>query len=102
MDHGTIVALDTPENLIDGLGLDNRIVFVSPVDINEEDLKSLASVSHVEKSGERYTVSGRGDLLIKEVIDFLTAKSIRFRNVRSEQPDLEDAFLELTGRRIRE
>ena len=45
MDHGKIVALDTPENLISGLGVETRVVFTAEDTIDPRQLESLANVS---------------------------------------------------------
>ena len=43
MDHGKIVALDTPENLISGLGVETRVVFTAEDTIDPRQLESLAN-----------------------------------------------------------
>lgn len=40
--------------------------------------------------------------LVSEVVNQLTAQHIPFHDLRTEQPNLEDVFLSLTGRRMRE
>jgi hypothetical protein len=42
-------------------------------------------------------VAGQGDRLICLVINALDARGVRFRDLRTEQPDLEDVFLALTA-----
>ena len=102
IDHGKIVASGTTEDLVRDLQLDHRVIFTTSELLNEEFFLNLSSVSSVEVSGNKCTVAGKGDLLIKDVIDFLVQKDISFRNIRSEYPNLEDVFLTLTGRSIRE
>jgi len=104
MDHGRIVALNTPEQLIASLGVDSRAVF-SGDGLSDETigrLRRLPDVTRVERSGDRVVVSGRGDGLIGSVVNTLQAEHVRFRDLRSEQPSLEDVFLALTGREMRE
>ncbi len=102
MDQGRIVALDTPENLIDSLGVENRVVFSVNGRFDEESLRAVPSVTRVERVGERVVVYGQEDGLVSGVVSGLEAGGIRFRNLRTEQPTLEDVFLALTGRRMRE
>jgi hypothetical protein len=40
--------------------------------------------------------------LIGEVINRLSALGAAYRNIRTEQPALEDVFLQLTGRAMRD
>ncbi|MEA3396256.1 MAG: ABC transporter ATP-binding protein [Chloroflexota bacterium] len=102
MDHGKIVALDTPENLIRSLGSENRVVFSVAEHFDERGLQTLSVVARVEQVGERVVVYGRGDGLVSGVVNALEADGIRFRDLRTEQPSLEDVFLTLTGRGMQE
>ncbi len=104
IDRGRIVALDTPENLIRSLGAESRVVF-SADEIGEEvlaALQALPEVTRVERSGERVIVYGRGEGLVGAVVNALGAAGLPFRDLRTEQPNLEDVFLTLTGREMRE
>jgi len=101
MDHGKIVALDTPENLIRSLGAENRVVFSVAERFDERGLQTLSGVARVEQVGERVVVYGREDGLVSGVVNALEAAGVRFRDLRTEQPSLEDVFLALTGREVR-
>ena len=50
----------------------------------------------------RFTIRGRGDDLVTEVIHCLSENQIRVTDFRTIFPNLEDVFLKLTGRSIRE
>jgi len=102
MDHGHIVALDTPEHLIRSLGAESRVSFSVEGDFASEWLQVLATVDRVERGGERVIVYGKGDTLVGEVVNALTSMGARFRDLRTEQPTLEDVFLTLTGREMRD
>ena len=102
MDRGKIVALDTPENLIGGLGVETRVVFTAEDTIDAKQLESLANVTRVEAIGDRVIVHGRGDRLVSAVVRAIESHGWRFRDLRSEQPTLDDVFLALTGRALRE
>lgn len=102
LDHGQIVALDSPEDLVRNLGAENRVVFTVEETFNPQQLGELAEVTRVEPIGDRIVVYGRGDRLAADVVNALTSKGIRFRDLRTEQPNLEDVFLTLTGREMRE
>jgi ABC-2 type transport system ATP-binding protein len=102
MDHGLIVALDSPENLIRTLGVENRIVFTIEGTIEPQLLTNLRGVTRVEQIGERSIVYGHGDELVGAVVNVLVTGKFRFRDLRTEQPTLEDVFLALTGREMRD
>jgi len=102
IDQGRIVALDTPENLIRDLGVDSRLVFTVDGDLELDSLRALGGVSRVEQSHEHIVVYGQGDALVGDVVNALVASGVRLRDLRTEQPTLEDVFLNLTGREMRD
>ena len=102
MDHGEIIALDTPENLIRSLAAENRVVFNVEGAFDPQRLSGLPEVTHVEQIGERVIAYGRGDRLVASVVNGLATSGVRYHDLRTEQPTLEDVFLALTGREMRE
>ncbi len=102
IDHGRLAALDTPENLIRGLGAENRVVFSTEAPVDPGMFRALPGVTRVEPVGERTIVYGRDDRLVVEVVNALSLNRIKFRDLRTEQADLEDVFLALTGREMRD
>jgi len=59
-------------------------------------LANLEGVTRVEREGNRVICSGRGDRLVPLVVNALDAAGVRFRDLRTEHPSLEDVFLDLT------
>ena len=104
LDHGCIVALDTPAALIHNLGTEERVVFSVEAGLPAAFEKALSGASRVEVQGERVFVHGSSNQvpLVSEVVTQLTKQGIQFRDLRTEQSTLEDVFLKLTGREIRE
>ena len=96
IDHGNIVALDTPQNLIRGLGGDT--VFLRGR-INTEKLSALPFVKDILQAdgGCRLSVENSGKNL-QELLG--VAGTVDFVEVHS--PDLNDVFLHYTGRAMRE
>jgi len=105
LDHGRIIALNTPENLVGQLGMGTRIIF----QVNKQDnaafqparIGAIDGVRRVEQQGEEVVVYGHGDGLISAVILALETARLPVYNLRTEQANLEDAFLALTGHAIR-
>jgi len=105
LDHGRIVALDTPAALIRGLGAEERVVFSIEGTLPAGFEDALTGGARVEVQGERVTVRGRNGRkvpLVSEVVGLLSGQGVEFRDLRTEQPTLEDVFLSLTGREMRE
>jgi ABC-2 type transport system ATP-binding protein len=106
VDHGKIVVLDSPAALVRNLGADTRVLFETDHGLEPKALQTITGVSRVEREGRLVTVYGRsadsGRPLIGEVINWLSAQSVAFNNIRMEQPTLEDVFLQLTGRAMRD
>jgi ABC-2 type transport system ATP-binding protein len=108
IDHGRLVALDTPADLIRGLEAESRVVFTVDNGYSPEPLQKLAGVSRVEKTGPRVVVYGHAngqnghEPLVAQVVTALAAQSVPFTDLRTEQPNLEDVFLSLTGRAMRD
>mgnify|MGYP000365618046 CR=1 FL=1 len=101
IDRGRIVALDTPEALIAKLGSETRLVFTPGDAFRPGPLLALPPVSRVERAGERVVVYGRGDGLLSSVVRLAEEQGWSLRNLRVEEPTLEDVFLTLTGRQMR-
>jgi len=102
IDHGKIVALDTPRNLVASLQAENRIVFSVEGTVDLAPFRAIQGVTHVEHSGGRIIIFGREDGLLVRVVTALDSAKIRFRDLRTEQPNLEDVFLALTGKEMRD
>lgn len=102
VDRGRIVALDTPGALIGSLNVDQRIVFGLPEGQDAGSLAGLPAVSRIEQSDERVIVYGHGNHFAGSVVNAMEGAGLPFTDLRTEQPNLEDVFLLLTGREMRE
>jgi ABC-2 type transport system ATP-binding protein len=105
LDHGRIVALDTPAALIRSLGVEERVAFSLDAGMSQALEKALSAAGQLEIQGGRVVVHGKSDQknpLVSAVVSVLTGQGIPFRDLRTEQPTLEDVFLNLTGREMRE
>lgn len=102
INSGKIVALDTPENLIRSLGAEQRVVFSAEGHWDVALLRQVPGVTRVERIGERVVVYGKGEGMVGGVVGLLERAGVPFRDLRTEQPSLEDVFLALTGREMRD
>jgi ABC-2 type transport system ATP-binding protein len=102
IDEGVVVALDTPEALIRSLGVEKRLVFKVPDNSTIPPLEDIPLVNQVEKIGDRVVVYGYGERFASTVVRAMEDAALDFLDLRTEQPTLEDVFLNLTGREMRE
>ncbi len=105
LDHGRIVALDTPAALVRSLGVEERVIFSLDQPLSPGFEKALTGPVRLEVQGERVVIhgqNGRQVPLVSEVVGLLSAQGLPFHDLRTEQPNLEDVFLSLTGREMRE
>ena len=102
IERGKIVALDTPQNLIKSLGQEKRLIFSLESEFSVEKLRKIEGITEVEKIGDRIIIHGREDEFIYRVMSILIKERIKFREIKIEQLNLEDVFLALTGKKIRE
>ena len=68
----------------------------------ESASRRFARVEAVTRTGSRFTIRGRGDDLVTEVIHCVSEHRIRVTDFRTVLPTLEDVFLKLTGHSIRD
>jgi len=104
LDHGRIVALDSPEALIRNLGAEEFIIFDVDSALPPAFENAISKLGRMEKQGDRIVIHGKGNTsnLVSEVVSQLTLLGIQFRDLRTEQPTLEDVFLNLTGREMKD
>jgi len=102
IEHGQIVDIDTPEKLVGRHCPERTVVLATDDPIAEERFRLIPGVE-VENCGDgRFTIRGRGEELVTEVIRCLSENRMRVTDFRTILPNLEDVFLKLTGHSIRE
>src|ERR1700722_12419598 len=101
MEHGRIIDIDRPERLVDRHCPERTVIVATDDPTVAEPFNLIPRVERVERDGSRFTIYGRGDL-VTEVIHCLSENRVRVTDFRAILPNLEDVFLKLTGRSIRE
>jgi len=105
VDRGKMIALGTPKELIDSLGGSHivEVTIAGMPDGTVEDIKALPSIR-----GAR-VVAGRIVLNVDElhvalpaVIEALETRKLTLTNLSTHHATLEDVFVTLTGRELRE
>ncbi len=101
LDGGRILALDTPQNLIRRYGGEQRLRVRTDRPFDLGLLAGIPGVERVERLGEAVAVYGPAGRLVAPVVQALADAGLEVRELRTEQPTLEDVFLALTGRTVR-
>jgi ABC-2 type transport system ATP-binding protein len=111
IDQGKIIALDTPEEL------KRRINQVDVIRLeisgwHEEMAQTLSSLPEVERLATRFLGgdslwevslhSSNSRAVLQGVIDRLSHNGTRLVNMNIVQPTLEDVFIDLTGKALRD
>jgi ABC-2 type transport system ATP-binding protein len=100
IDHGQLIALDTPANLINELHGETKVHFTTSSGFEPNLLSAVDGVTSISHDNNHITVTGHGPLLAR-VAAALTQQNVAPADLRVEHPSLEDVFLTLTGKTIR-
>lgn len=105
IDRGKVIAKGTSESLKDLIEVNEKVSFASEI-INDdviEKIRSIDSLIDIEKKDEFYHLSfthGKDNLI--KLINILNENSINYDSLSSESPSLNDVFLSLTGKELRD
>jgi len=102
IEHGKIIDIGSPEELVSRYCPERTVVLATDNALAEEQLRRIPSMEIVTRQDSRFTIQGRGDDFVTEVIQCLSENRIRVTDFRTVLPTLEDVFLKLTGRSIRD
>jgi ABC-2 type transport system ATP-binding protein len=98
IDHGRIIADDTPERL-KAKHVGDRVFLGFG---SEADARHAAGLLNAPSDGDRVVLTADdGPSLIPGALDDLRAAGIQVRSVDVKRPTLDDVFLTLTGRSLR-
>ena len=103
MDHGQIIAEGTPRELTSGLEQETLIEFHTEA-LSQETLASMAAFGKASRRDSETVTLETEDLVttMERLLAWSRDHDIPLRNMTVRQPNLEDVFLSLTGRRLRE
>ncbi|UCC16285.1 MAG: ABC transporter ATP-binding protein [Dehalococcoidales bacterium] len=95
VNHGRIVATDSPQGLITTYADKIKVIFSTDVE-DLSWLEGLLQVRSITRRGQRVEVEGNGPVLAAVAAE-LAGHGILPTDLRTEQPSLEDVFLAITG-----
>jgi ABC-2 type transport system ATP-binding protein len=103
IDHGKIIAMDTPAALIRLLDAGGKIICTAQGNLPHDQLRDVPEITAVESE------NGRCVLKVTETKRALAAllrvaeeNAVELMDLQVSRPNLEDVFLHLTGRHLRE
>jgi len=105
VDHGRVIALGTPCELIASLGSEHVVEFTlldgkSP---DDNELRALGGVHAVRRTGERIFLEiSQLHETLPPLLNMLERLGTGFAELRTHTATLEDVFVSLTGRSLRE
>lgn len=105
LDKGKVIASGTPDELKELANIEEK-VSVEIVNLNSKYIEEIEKFRNVEAVTYHHQIllviykKGKNNLL--ELIDYFNSKKIRYTKIFSERPTLNDVFLELTGKELRD
>jgi ABC-2 type transport system ATP-binding protein len=103
IDHGRVIAAGPPRELIAGARGQSRIELRTARPVELAELRSIPFVESVTESGGAYALrSSDAPRALIELVKWMEAERHELLDLHVTRPTLEDTFIELTGKRIRE
>ncbi|HHX75207.1 MAG TPA: ABC transporter ATP-binding protein [Firmicutes bacterium] len=105
IDKGRAIATGTKDELKAMITMEEKIT-VETQPLTREQLARLCALPHILSaeygSGQLVIKSGRGGHNLETVLDFIKTEKIQCGKIYSELPTLNDVFLEITGKHLRD
>ena len=107
IDHGKIVALDTSTNLKSNIaGANTTILTLEIANLTPDLLETVRALKCVEtvaqENSSHIKVHAHGEGAFDSIIDAVRGKKGNIVSMQNIQPTLEDVFLHITGRQVRD
>lgn len=103
MDHGQIIALDTPANLVSKQSLGSAVEVISLNGTTKDFFAGLSRVDKVTQDGNKFILHTKKAFdLLTDIVHLSEQNRLHLENVSVRQATLEDVFIDLTGRKLRD
>jgi ABC-2 type transport system ATP-binding protein len=103
MDHGRIITLDTPKNLVSSVSAERTIECTLTADIDDDVLKGLPGAQSVSAvDGFATIATTEPTATIRALLALESDSGIIVDDIRIRTATLEDVFISLTGRALRD
>jgi ABC-2 type transport system ATP-binding protein len=103
IDNGKIIAMGTPDSLINRAGLDTSIEFSASRELNGIASR-IPGLQKIPNGGaHKYEVKSSGvSRILNDLTNLCFENNIELENISVRRVTLEDVFLAMTGRKLRE
>lgn len=105
LDKGKVIAKGTSEELKNSINLSEKISFESDDLSNSiiDQIKNMDHVVNVEYNNNTcYVEFEHGEYNLINLIDLLKNEKVNYKSLSSSKPTLNDVFLDLTGKELRD
>jgi ABC-2 type transport system ATP-binding protein len=106
VDHGKLVALDTPMALKSSVPGANviEVQFENPPDDWEQRLRTLDNVTSVQREGAGMfrVLTGSGSRTTTELVEMAVTAKVALKTLSVQNTTLDDVFVHYTGRQLRD
>jgi ABC-2 type transport system ATP-binding protein len=103
LDHGRVLVEGTPRQLITSLGGEHVVEYESSVPLPAEQLRQLPAVTRVDRFvGHDRLSTAEPHRTIPALLEVLAANGIELTALNTHNATLDDVFLTLTGRQLRD
>jgi ABC-2 type transport system ATP-binding protein len=101
IDEGKIAALGTPQELKDGIS-DMQVMVVKAKNLPPDVIEGLKEIYPEVKTTEDGIEIRAKELSFYDIVDYLRPRGVAIQSTSLKQPTLDDVFLHLTGKELRE
>ena len=103
VDHGKLIAIGSPDELIDGIGGHRLVELATEPPLSPDALIDVEGVRGVRVQGDGLAVSiDEPHVALPALVGRLAERGVRATRLVSRTATLDDVFLSLTGRTLRE
>jgi len=104
IDHGHIIKIGSPEELKESVGGDVIVVVIKELEPDiSSDIAQIKLVKDVKKNNNTYRIKAElGEEASPQITDLIRSKGLHVTRVSLTKPTLDEAYLEFTGRSLRE
>lgn len=108
VDHGQVIAKGSPHKIIDSLGAESIVEFKlsNPADVESVDKNAISALDGVLESsviGATFTLKVVDTkTALSSLLSWLETSSTVAEDIRTHRPTLEDVFVSLTGKQLRD
>lgn len=105
LDKGKLIASGTSDELKRLTNMEEKVT-IEGITLTEKQIEEITSGANVQEAvylDHQLVVAYRkGKSNLEDLLDYLKAKKITYHKIFSERPTLNDVFLELTGKELRD